>query len=169
MPLDSSPVSSDVASLADLADEAASLFDSVVTRGGSEKEITSCLESLLIHLVETLRAFHNVVNKPSAEPYPLEAIRAHLDRVSGWLTDLRQTLQRGPSPEAIGNGRNDDAGALGSSSSAAETKTDRDNFPILKQTFIPLMNELTLMLHLYHRYGLARFPFQEVSNANPPV
>jgi hypothetical protein len=98
MPLDSSPVASDVASL---ADEAASLFDSVVTLGGTEKEITSCLENLLIHLVETLRAFHNVVNKPSAESYPLEAMRVHLDRVSGWLTDLRQTLQRGSSSEAI--------------------------------------------------------------------
>jgi hypothetical protein len=168
MPLDSSPVASGVASLADLADEAASLFDSVVTLGGSKKEITSCLENLLIHLVETLRAFHNVINKPSAESYPPEAMRAHLNRVSGWLTDLRQTLQRGSSSEAIGNRQNDDTGALGSSS-ASETATNRDNFPILKQALIPLLNELTLMLHLYHRYGLARFPFQEVSNAKPPV
>lgn len=155
IPSDSSLVANNVASL---AAEAASLFDSVVTFGGSKREITSGLENPLIHLVETLRALHNVVNNLSTESYPLEAMGAQLHRVSGWLTDLRHNLQRGSSSEAMGNRQNDGVGALGSPS-ASETTTDRDVFPALKQALVPLVNELTLMLHIYHRYGLARLPF----------
>ncbi|TKA67300.1 hypothetical protein B0A49_07278 [Cryomyces minteri] len=147
MSLNSGSVASDIANL---ADEAASLFDSIVKFGGSRTDIPSRLESVVIHLIETLRAFYNVANKPSTESYPLEAIRAHLDRVSGWLADLRQTLQEGSTSEATKNRQNDDAGALGSPS-ASETTTDRYSFSLLKQSLIPLLNELTLTLHLYHR------------------
>lgn len=154
MPFDRGPNASDIASL---ADEAASLFDSVITLGGSMKGITFRLKNSLIRLIETLRAFHDFRDKLLAESYLSEAMRAHMDGISDWLTDLRQTLHRG-SPEVIEDRQNDDAGAL-ESSLPLQTSTDRDASSSLEQTLTPWLNELTLILHLYQGCVRIKPPF----------